>query len=219
METSSKMQPLVIGSGIDGKDIVLDFAEMPSLLIASENVYDNIALLKQIYRRINENECFNNYIIIDIHGEMEKTIGFRRNVRHILEHKEAVEFLKKYADELERNGGCNESTLLLIDDLPSIMLYGKKNAEQSLSTILTKCFNSKLRLILLSHHNKDDVVTPLLCIKLNYKIVFGLSNPKDSERLLGNKSASEIDTKGECVVSFRGNETRGFIRIPDIAPL
>lgn len=223
MKKNPSKLAVALGLDISGKEMVMDIAKMPHLLIAGatgsgKSVALN-AFLTSILFRASPGEV--RLILVD---PKQVELTQYDNLPHLLvpvitEPKQVVSALKWAANEMEnrytklREVGVRDidtyneragftamyKIVIVIDELADIMLFAPAEVEQCITRIAQKARAVGIHLVLATQRPSVDVITGLIKANIPARIAFNVASMMDSRVILDNPGAEKLLGKGDML--------------------
>ena len=223
MKKNPSKLAVALGLDVSGKEIVMDIARMPHVLIAGatgsgKSVAIN-AFLCSILFRASPAEV--RLILVDPKRvELEPY----NDIPHLLvpvitEPKKVVSALKWATKEMEQRykrlsevgvksiAGYNElaghaamySIVIVIDELADVMLFAPAEVEESITRIAQMARAVGIHLVLATQRPSVDVITGLIKANIPARVAFNVSSMMDSRVILDTPGAEKLLGKGDML--------------------
>lgn len=223
MKKNPSKLAVALGLDVSGKEIVMDIARMPHVLIAGatgsgKSVAIN-AFLCSILFRASPAEV--RMILVDPKRvELEPY----KDIPHLLvpvinEPKKVVSALKWATKEMDERykrlsevgvktiAGYNElaghaamySIVIVIDELADVMLFAPAEVESSITRIAQMARAVGIHLVLATQRPSVDVITGLIKANIPARIAFNVSSMMDSRVILDSPGAEKLLGRGDML--------------------
>ncbi len=223
MKKNPSKLAVALGLDISGKEMVMDIAKMPHLLIAGatgsgKSVALN-AFLTSILFRASPSEV--RLILVD---PKQVELTQYDNMPHLLvpvltEPKQVVSALKWAANEMENrytklreakvrqideyNAQAGFTAMykivIVIDELADIMLFAPTEVEQCVTRIAQKARAVGIHLVLATQRPSVDVITGLIKANIPARIAFNVASMMDSRVILDIPGAEKLLGRGDML--------------------
>lgn len=223
MKKNPSKLAVALGLDVSGKEIVMDIARMPHVLIAGstgsgKSVAIN-AFLCSILFRASPAEV--RMILVD--PKRVELVPYN-DIPHLLvpvitEPKKVVSALKWATKEMEQRykrlaevgvksiAGYNElaghaamySIVIVIDELADVMLFAPAEVEESITRIAQMARAVGIHLVLATQRPSVDVITGLIKANIPARVAFNVSSMMDSRVILDSPGAEKLLGKGDML--------------------
>lgn len=224
--------PFTLGTDPDGREVVLDLAEMPHLLIAGTTGSGKSTFLHGLLCDLIGNRVDARYMLFD--PKRVELSTYRPYVTSTYVEDEdmaiAFEWLAEHMDErfvkLERQGvrdlaSYNEQQplddhmpriVVVVDEMANLMLGPMKaRIERPLTRLAQMARAVGIHLVLATQRPTVDVVTGLLRANIPGRVAFSVITQADSRIILDEPGAEDLRGKGDMLVRIPG--TKGLHRL------
>ncbi len=218
--------PIILGKNIGGKDMVVDLAKMPHLLIAGttgsgKSVGVNAMILSLLYR-YRPDQC--RLIMID---PKMLELSVYNDIPHLLtpvvtDPKRAIVALKWAIREMERRyqlmSECNARNIInynskldkdtaeplpyiaiIIDEMADLMLVAGKEIEVLLQRLAQMARAAGIHLITATQRPSVDVLTGVIKANFPSRISYQVTSKFDSRTILGDGGAENLLGQGDML--------------------
>ncbi|MBP7875786.1 DNA translocase FtsK [Candidatus Woesebacteria bacterium] len=223
MKKNPSKLAVALGLDVSGKEIVMDIARMPHVLIAGstgsgKSVAIN-AFLCSILFRASPAEV--RMILVD--PKRVELVPYN-DIPHLLvpvitEPKKVVSALKWATKEMEQRykrlsevgvksiAGYNElaghaamySIVIVIDELADVMLFAPAEVEESITRIAQMARAVGIHLVLATQRPSVDVITGLIKANIPARVAFNVSSMMDSRVILDTPGAEKLLGRGDML--------------------
>ncbi len=223
MKKNPSKLAVALGLDVSGKEIVMDIARMPHVLIAGstgsgKSVAIN-AFLCSILFRASPAEV--RLILVD--PKRVELVPYN-DIPHLLvpvitEPKKVVSALKWATKEMEQRykrlsevgvksiAGYNElaghaamySIVIVIDELADVMLFAPAEVEESITRIAQMARAVGIHLVLATQRPSVDVITGLIKANIPARVAFNVSSMMDSRVILDSPGAEKLLGRGDML--------------------
>lgn len=223
MKKNPSKLAVALGLDVSGKEIVMDIARMPHVLIAGatgsgKSVAIN-AFLCSILFRASPAEV--RLILVD--PKRVELVPYN-DIPHLLvpvitEPKKVVSALKWATKEMEQRykrlaevgvksiSGYNElaghaamyNIVIVIDELADVMLYAPAEVEESITRIAQMARAVGIHLVLATQRPSVDVITGLIKANIPARVAFNVSSMMDSRVILDTPGAEKLLGRGDML--------------------
>lgn len=228
-----------VGQDVDGKNYVIDIAQMPHLLIAGgtgsgKSVGINALLCSILFKHSPEDV---RLILIDPkqvelaaysglpHMLIPETISDTKQVlnaldwainemeeRYILLKKEKCQKISQYNAIIDKNKTQKMPYILIvIDEVNDIMLRVGKSFEEKVTILAQKARAAGIHIVLATQRPSKEVITGTIKANLPAAIAYATSRVVDSIIILGESGAEKLLGKGDLI--YKGPTEQNGIRI------
>lgn len=223
MKKNPSKLAVALGLDVSGKEIVMDIARMPHVLIAGatgsgKSVAIN-AFLCSILFRASPAEV--RLILVD--PKRVELVPYN-DIPHLLvpvitEPKKVVSALKWATKEMEERykrlaevgvksiAGYNElaghaamySIVIVVDELADVMLFAPAEVESSITRIAQMARAVGIHLVLATQRPSVDVITGLIKANIPARVAFNVSSMMDSRVILDSPGAEKLLGRGDML--------------------
>lgn len=228
-----------LGKEITGKNIILDFAKMPHLLVAGstgsgKSVCLNTLIISILYKASPEDVRlilidpkrveFNVYnglphlMLKDVITDAEQAISAfnwainEMDRRFILFKDSVSKDISSYNEKMKHEGGQKiPRILIIVDELAELMMINKREIEEKIKKISQLSRAAGIHLILATQRPSVDIITGVIKANLSSRVTFKLMTQADSRTVLDCSGADKLLGEGDMI--FLSNNMPKPIRL------
>lgn len=206
-----------IGKDLGNKDVVLDFNEIPHLLVAGTTGSGKSILLKSLMYGMFVSIKPDNFDLIIIDPKRTEFSMFkgRNNVQYIDETVDAIACIENAVSEMEyrynemSKGNYNFRHLfIVIDEVADLMLQSRYEVEESIVRLAQKSRAAKIHLIVATQRPTVNIITGTIKVNIPNRICLKMASGVDSRTMLDTKGAEELLGRGDAILVLDGTTTK-----------